>query len=121
MNRVRTMSNKLCCGDCFEPCSPLRRRSCLDRVELCLLEDVLVLELVDLEDDVGLEDEVTLEDVLDLEAGAAALCRAEELGRADPPEVKADALLWRALVPRLAEDMMIGCQNGIRSNKEAVE
>lgn len=72
---------------------------------LDLDDDEVVVEGLE-EEVVGLElesDELILED--------RVLCRelvdglAEEDGRADPPEVKAEALLFRALVPRLAEDI----------------
>ncbi len=96
-NRLRTRSNKLCWGDCFEP-SPLRCRSGFPRVDTLCLEEVLCLDEV-LDRDEAAEgllmfpsEELILEDldeVLAFGSGALALEEvlwfADELGLADPP------------------------------------
>ncbi len=70
-------------------------------------DEVVALVVEGLEEVVGLELE---SEVLILEdrvlCRELVCCLADEDGRADPPEVKAEALLFRALVPRLAEDML---------------
>ena len=104
MNLVLTMSSKLCWGVCSTPLC------CFARVDVLFLdEELLCLELDDFDEVFFEEEPLLLEDVPDLDVGAD--WRAEEaLGLADPPEVKDDAPFCLALVPRLAEDMVISRQ-----------
>ena len=111
-NRLCTISIKLCCGACFTPTwSPLRRFSCLDRVEELGFEELLDFEDVfDLGFDLGFV--LCLADVLALVVDAVGLAEepadlADVIGLAVPPEVNADVGFCLALVPRLAEDMVM--------------